>query len=300
MQTVADELKRRQPVNGEARRVFHGRGRAFPGYQDLLIDAYGKLLWVTLFAARDPQWLQQLVLLLRETFPLADTIVLQRRDQPHQPHQVLLGQLPDEPVVEEAGLRFLLRPQGGQNIGFFIDMAAGRALVRELARGKRVLNLFAYSCSFSVAALAGGAEQVVNVDMNKGALALGRRNHQLNNQDLRKVSFLPHEIFRSIAKLRRTGPYDLIICDPPYAQGKSFTAERHWPKLIDRLKGLLAENGEVVACLNAPHLDAGFLREHFAASLPDLSELRCLTAGEDFPQLDVSQGLSIQHFARRP
>ncbi len=298
MQSIATEIIQHLPRNNEARRLFHGRGRALPGYQDLLIDSYGSLIWVTLFAERDDDWLQQLAELLQTLLPQATTIAVRRRDLPHDRPVLLCGELPDKPLAHEAGLNYQLRLTAGQNIGFFIDMAAGRKLVREISAGKKILNLFSYTCSFSVAALAGGARQVVNVDMNRGALQLGRTNHQLNNLDLRKVSFLPHEIFRSLSRLRKLGPFDLIICDPPFAQGKNFTAETHWPKLVARLASLLAPAGEVIACLNAPQMSATDLRSIFAENLPNLQEACCLTAGADFPEADPERGLTIQHYIR--
>ncbi len=296
MQTIITEIKRHLPQDEEARRLFHGRGRIFPGYQDLLIDSYGSLLWITLFAARAPAWRAQLAAELRKLRPQTTCIALQRRDLPHEPPEVLYGALPSQAVAHEAGLNYQLRLTAGQNIGFFIDMAVGRKLVRKNSAGKKILNLFSYTCSFSVAALAGGARQVVNIDMNRGALQLGRTNHQLNNLDLRRVSFLPHEIFRSLSRLRKLGPFDLIICDPPFAQGKNFTAETHWPKLIARLGPLLAPAGEVIACLNAPQMSATDLRSIFAENLPHLDEDCYLTAGADFPGADPDRGLTIQHY----
>lgn len=298
MQTILTEVKRHLPQQGEARRLFHGRGRAFPGYQDLLIDSYGSMVWITLFAERSSEWLAQLGALLGTNLPDIDCIALQRRDLPQAPLELLYGRLPDQPLAHEAGLDYLLRPEVGQNIGFFIDMAAGRALVREIAAGKKILNLFAYSCSFSVAALTGGAQQVVNIDMNRGALDLGYKNHQLNDLDLRNASFLSHEIFRSFGRLRKLGPFDLIICDPPFSQGKNFTAETHWPKLVAKLDQLLAPGGEVIACLNTPQMSAEDLRQIFSEQLPGVRELACLDAGTDFPEADPDRGLSIQHFVR--
>jgi len=284
------------PRNGEARRLFHGRGRVFPGYQDLVIDSYGDLLWITLFAQRNQGWQEELRRTLQDLFPELACMVLQRRDLPGEEPRVLVGRLPVQPLAREAGLSYLLRPGAGQNLGFFIDMARGRELVRSLAAGKKVLNLFAYSCSFSVAALAGGAQQVVNVDMNRGALDLGRRNHQLNRLDLRRASFLPYEIFRSLSRLRKLGPFDLVICDPPYSQGRSFNAEAHWPKLVAKLQGLLGRRGEVVACLNAPQMTAADLGAIFARELPGWREALCCGAGDDFPVQEPRLGVTIQHF----
>jgi 23S rRNA (cytosine1962-C5)-methyltransferase len=298
MQQILTEIRRHLPVDNQARRLFHGRGRCFPGYQDVLIDSYGELIWITLFAAREDGWLRQLALLLREELPQSRCIAVQRRDLPTAAPVVLSGTLPESPRAFEAGLCFQLRPTHGQNIGFFIDMARGRALVRQRSQGKKVLNLFAYTCSFSVAALVGGATQVVNVDMNRGALELGRLNHQLNQLDLRCASFLNIEIFRSFSRLRQLGPFDLIICDPPHSQGKSFKAESHWPKLIDKIPTLLASDGEFIACLNAPHLDSRFLHDLVQARIPVLQEISCLTAGADFPEADARRVVSIHHYSQ--
>jgi 23S rRNA (cytosine1962-C5)-methyltransferase len=296
MHIIKTEIAAHLPLDGQARRMFHGRGRAFPGYQDLLVDSYGSLIWVTLFAERQAAWLAQLGDMLRGMQPEAECIVVQRRDLPQAPLEFLYGQLPLQAQAHEAGLSYLLRPQGGQNIGFFIDMAAGRALVRKLAAGKKILNLFAYSCSFSVVALAAGAQQVINVDMNRGALELGRKNHLHNGLDMRAATFLPLEIFRSISRLRKLGPFDLIICDPPFSQGRNFTADSHWPKLVARLGQLLAPRGEVIACLNAPHMTPVDLRQIFATKLPAHTEISCVGPGADFPEAEQARGLSIQHF----
>ncbi len=178
-------------------------------------------------------------------------------------------------------------------------MAFGRKLVRERSAGKKVLNLFAYSCGFSVAALAGGASQVVNLDMNRGALELGKLNHRLNDIELRRASFLPLELFRSLGRLRKLGPFDLVICDPPASQGKSFTAELHWPKLVRSLPALTAPGGEVLACLNSPRHGPDYLDGLFAAHIPAAERLGLFTPGEDFPEAEVSGGVTL-HLYRLP
>ena len=99
-----------------------------------------------------------------------------------------------------------------------------RQWVADHSQNSRVLNLFAYTCSFSVAAIAGGAQQVVNVDMSRSALQRGRENHRLNQLDERRSTYLAVELFRSFSKLRKLGPFDLIICDPPGDQGDSFSS----------------------------------------------------------------------------
>jgi 23S rRNA (cytosine1962-C5)-methyltransferase len=300
MQIIHDEILQHLPRNGESRRLFHGRGHCFAGYEDLLIDSFTPVVMVTLYQKRPQAWLEELTEMLRSILPeKPQAILLQERFLANGPCRLLHGAMPEDVEAKEAGLSFRLRLGEAQNIGFFPDMAAGRKLVRERATDKRVLNLFAYSCSFSVAALAGGAAQVVNLDMNRGALELGKRNHQLNNIDLRKVSFLPLEFFRSLSKLKKIGPFDLVICDPPAAQGKSFTAEQHWPKLVRTLPKLISPGGEVLACLNAPHLGPNYLDELFAEIIPTAEILGMFTPGEDFPEANLACGVTL-HLYRLP
>jgi len=296
MQTLQTEIRRHLPTGDNVRRLFHGRGHCFPGYEDLVIDAYPPLVMVMLYREREVAWLEELVELLLGLPQPPQAILLQERFLKHAPSRLLYGELPEALDALEAGLRYRLRLGEAQNVGFFPDMAVGRRLVREVADGKKVLNLFAYSCSFSVAALAGGAAQVVNLDMNRGALELGKLNHRLNELDTRRASFLALEFFRSRSKLRKLGPFDLVICDPPASQGNSFTAERHWPKLVRSLSGLLAPGGEVLACHNAPTLGPDYLDDLFAEHLPGGELLRRLLPGDDFPEADPEAGLSLHHY----
>jgi len=294
MQIIRDEIVRHLPIAGEARRLFHGRGHCFTGYDDLVIDCFPPIVMVILYRPRPQAWLEELAGVLESLLPVASRVILlQERFLAKAPSRLLRGDLPERLEALEAGLSFRLRLAEAQNIGFFPDMAAGRQAVRERAAGKSVLNLFAYSCSFSVAALTGGAARVVNLDMNRGALELGKLNHRINGIDLRQTSFLALEFFRSLGKLRKLSPFDLVICDPPASQGKSFTAEDHWPRLVRSLPDLVKTGGEVLACLSAPHLGPDFLDELFVSYIPGAGKIGQFAAGEDFPEAQQSCGVSL-------
>jgi len=300
MQIIHDEIVKHLPASGDTRRLFHGRGRCFAGYDDLVIDYFPPVIMVILHRPRPLAWLDTLAKILETTLPYPPrAILLQERFITNSPSRLLHGILPETLNAHEDGLLFRLRLGEAQNPGFFPDMAVGRRLVRERANGKRVLNLFAYSCSFSVAALAGGARQVVNLDMNRRALELGKLNHRINGIDLRQAGFLPMEFFRSLNKLRRLGPFDLVVCDPPASQGKSFTAVHHWPKLVRCLPELVKPGGEILACLNTPKLAPAFLDGVFAATLPDAEKVGHFTPGEDFPEALAGCGVSL-HLYRLP
>ncbi|AMV73665.1 SAM-dependent methyltransferase, PUA domain-containing [Desulfuromonas sp. DDH964] len=284
---------------GAARRILHGRGQTYPGLEHVTLDWYPPLLLLVLYREPEPDWLAALAVGLRELAAgSACCLLVQYRCRPGTPTHCLWGEEPGTLDAVEAGLRFRIHPSKAQNIGFFPDMAVGRKLVRQVARERRVLNLFAYTCSFSVAALAGGAREVVNLDMHRRSLDIGRLNHQLNGLDLRQAHFLPHDLFKSFGKLRRLGPFDLVIVDPPGPQGQSFQPQRDWPKLLGRLDQLLAPGGEVIAALSAPGPGPGFLRAELARQAPQLELLNQLRAGDDFPESDPERGLTLFHLRR--
>ena len=296
MNLIYSEIKNKTVNGKESRRLFHGRGHFFPGYEDLVIDWFKPVVLVTLYRQREDDWLERIVALLRSQLIGVQAIILQERYLHNSPSRILFGDLTTDVNAVEAGMKYHLRLNGAQNIGFFPDMARGRALVKKIAVKKKVLNLFSYSCSFSVAAISGGATQVINLDMNQGALDLGRANHQLNGLDLRKVSFLSLEIFRSFNRLRKLAPFDLVICDPPGEQGSSFQPQRHWPKLIHKLPELVETGGEILICLSSPHLLLAYIQHLFSEFSPQSELLEIYYPGADFPEIDKNKGLKILRY----
>lgn len=296
MDVLQREIEKKGLLQCESRRLFHGRGHCFPGYEDVLVDWFSPVVLVTLYRRRPEEWLQQLVVWLRN-YLSAQAVVVQERHLREAPSRVF-GQLPQQVNAVEADLSYRLRLNKPQNIGFFLDMAIGRSVVRRSAAGKKILNLFAYTCSFSVAAIHAGARQVVNVDMSQGALRLGQLNHRLNHLDLRRASFLKLEIFRSVSRLRKLSPFDIIVCDPPSEQGSSFRAQRDWPKLACQLPQLLSPTGEMFLCLSSPWLTTSYLEDLFCKSSLPLQLIAKYQAGSDFPEKTIEKGLNILHYRR--
>ncbi len=297
-QQLLDRLRRNlERADGpDCRRLWHGRGNLLPDWNWLTVDWYPPVLHLVSYRPATIEHLQPVLDGLRCALEPA-AMLLQRRDLPETPHQLLEGTLPTEVDAVEQGLRYRLDFSHGRNIGFFPDMATGRTLVRQRAEGRKILNLFAYTCAFSVAALAGGAAQVVNVDMSRSALERGRFNHRLNQLDVRRASFLPHDVLRSFGKLKRLGPFDLVILDPPDTQGSSFRPERDWPKLLRRLPELLRPGGEVLACMAVPRLGLSFLEQTVAEHAPFLQRREHHTAGPDFPETDPDKGLHLNLYS---
>ncbi|MFG6467458.1 class I SAM-dependent methyltransferase [Roseateles sp. BYS87W] len=260
------------PLNAasDAQRLFHGRGGRFPGCEHLALDAFPPVLLLTSFRPLDEAALQAVDQALRARCGDALNWVYQCRGEGAET-RLMAGAVPEPHVVTEAGTRYLVHLMRGQNHGLFLDMAEGRRWVREQVKpGAKVLNLFAYSCAFSVVALQAGAAEVVNVDMASGALSTGRTNHELNGVKA-GAKFLAHDIFNSWGKLTRGGPYDLVVCDPPSFQKGSFVATKDYARLAKRLPALLAPGGLALLCLNAPELTEDFLRQVVAEQAPELT-----------------------------
>ena len=289
------------PSPGDARRIFHGRGGLHPGCEHLALDAFPPALLLTSFQPLDEAALaaigEALAARWRELSDAPLCWGYQCRGE-GAGTRLMAGQLPEPHVVTEAGARYLVHLLRGQNHGLFLDMAEGRRWVREhVAPGDTVLNLFAYSCAFSVVALQAGAREVVNVDMASGALATGRTNHELNGLKA-GARFLAHDIFSSWGKLTRGGPYELVVCDPPSFQKGSFVATKDWARLARRLPALLAPGGHALVCLNAPELGVGFLREAIESNAPGLAFVERVANPVTFPDVSPERGLKVLAYRR--
>lgn len=239
------------PLATDAHRVFHGRGGLYPGCEQWVLDAFPPVLLLTSFQAVSDDDLAAIGVALSTRWaqispdqPL--NWVFQCRAEGHIDTRLMTGTVPDPHVVTENGSNFRVHVLKGQNHGLFLDMAEGREWVRQFVRNYgaeqprlKVLNLFAYTCAFSVVALQAGAKQVVNVDMSHGAMAIGQQNHPLNGIST-GATFLMHDIFKTWGKITRSGPYGLVIVDPPSYQKGSFIATKDYAKLMRRLPELLA------------------------------------------------------------
>ena len=287
----------------ETRRLFHGRGRCWPGLEQLTVDWLQGVVLVSLFKEPEAAQLEDLKqrLLQVSQSPAwatsgAHTLALQHRYLLQSTTEWLVGEVIDDMTITEGGLRYRVDLGRKQNTGLFLDMRYGRDWVRANAEGKRVLNLFAYTCGFSVAAIEGGAEHVVNLDMSSPALNRGRDNHRLNGHDMSKVSFLGHDLFKSWGKVIGKGPYDLVIIDPPSFQKGSFLLTKDYQRVLRRLPELLTAQGTVLACMNDPAMGPDFLIEGMSRDAPSLRFEQRLDNPPEFADVDPQSGLKALVF----
>ena len=310
MQALLDAIAT-MPLPTDAERIFHGRGGLHPGCAHLPLDFFPPVWVLTSFqpiaedvlsgvgAALEQRWQH-----LAPGEPL--NWVFQCRHEGRSDTRTMAGAVPDPHWVTEAGARYRVHVGKGQNHGLFLDMAAGRRWVHEYVAARantrsrmRVLNLFAYTCAFSVVALQAGARQVTNLDMSQGALGIGQQNHRANAV-MANASFLPHDLFSSWGKVNRSGPYGLVIVDPPSYQKGSFVATKDYARLIKRLPDLLEPDGHVLLCLNAPELGTAFLQDQMRELAPALAFVERLANPPAFADISEERSLKVLVYRAPP
>ncbi len=285
----------------EFRRLFHGRGGIWEEIRSVTIDSIDNILLLQLFYDFGEETERELVNLLQAYMRNSrhDTLVLKRRYVRGSNTEVISGSVTGEEVAIENGIKFRLNLLANQNIGYFGDMKNGRSFIESIAKGKRVLNLFSYTCGFSLFARRGGASEVVNVDMSKGALSVGMKNHAINGLDTKGISFLPYNILKSFPKLKRKGPFDIIIIDPPTFQKGSFEATNDYKKIIQKLPELANDTCTLLACLNSPDHTEEFLTEQIKELAPDFIYEQRLENLKEYKSLDESRSLKNLVFQRK-
>ncbi len=196
-------------------------------------------------------------------------------------------------VVEENGLKFEVRLGERLDSGLFLDHRNTRARVKAESAGKRVLNLFAYTGSFSVYAAAGGAKEVTTVDLSTPYLEWAERNFELNGLALKAHRFIQGDVLQWISDAR--GPFDLIVLDPPShstskRMARSFEVQRHHPALLADCLRLLATGGTLYFSTNF----LGFELEPRAVAGRTVEELTPRSIPEDFRQKDIHRCWRIE------
>lgn len=288
-------------LKSEFKRLFHGRGGCYEGFEFLTIDSIGDVLYVVMFGEVNLTLETELLKMLQNLY-LSNKwscVILQKRYILKQPSVILHGKLSDEVYAGEWGLKYKLNLLSSRNIGYFGDMKNARAFVKKNAKDKKVLNLFSYTCAFSIAALAGGATSVVNVDMSKGALSIGRINHHLNEFSTKNVKFMPYNILKSWNRIKKAGPYDMIIIDPPTFQKGSFIATNDYDKIVKKLHTLAHEGCVVLAATNSPDIDVKYITDIFTVHAKEFEFIKRLENPKSYPVIKLEKSLKNLIFVKQ-
>jgi 23S rRNA (cytosine1962-C5)-methyltransferase len=174
-------------------------------------------------------------------------------------------------VAHEEGLCYEIDFLAGYSCGLFLDQRANRRTLRA-SKVKSILNLFSYTCSFSVAGAAGGA-QTLSIDLSKPALARGRRNFALNGLSLEGHRFIADDAFDVLPRLaRRKEKFDAIVLDPPtFSRGRNgrlFRAERDFGRLIELAFTCTVPGSVILLSANCSKLDLSLLKKLAKSHVP--------------------------------
>lgn len=199
-------------------RLVHGEGDMLPG---LVVDIYGNAAVVQCHSVGMYLSRKYIAEAICAVFGDAIEAIYDKSSQtlPYKAELgaidgYLWGRLPSsDNVVLENGLKFNVNWEEGQKTGFFIDQRENRDLVRQYSKGRKVLNTFCYTGGFSVAALAGGATEVVSIDLSERAVKLAEKNVLLNFGEDAPHSAIATNAVEYLKDIDDS--YDLIILDPP-------------------------------------------------------------------------------------
>jgi 23S rRNA (cytosine1962-C5)-methyltransferase len=195
-------------------RLINGEGDGIPG---LIIDRYADALSMQIYSLG----LEPYISLIKDEVLklLPKTRWIWRRNQIRLANSIQEGliygkNLPSKIVFKENNLRFYTDLINGQKTGFFLDQRANRALIRSVARGRAFLNICGYTGAFTVAAVAGGANKSVTVDVAQPALEEAQRNLELNKLNSAAHKIVCQDMYEYLENSKE-GAFDLIVLDPP-------------------------------------------------------------------------------------
>ncbi|MEW6515585.1 MAG: class I SAM-dependent rRNA methyltransferase [candidate division FCPU426 bacterium] len=274
-----------------ALRLVNGQGDGLPG---ITLDRFDRHFLIQTYSARPALSPSLLAEYVRSRFPAA-YIISKNRTLPAAEciarAEVWLEEAGPQTEITEHGLHFRVDLRDAVNPGLFLDMRANRLRVAKRAKGRRILNAFAYTCAFGVHACSRGASQVVNVDISRKVLAWGEQNYRLNQLPVKDGEFVAADCglyLRGAAK--RSNCFDLVILDPPsFArhQGRVFTVKTGLPRLIKAGLEVLNQNGTLFVSTNHSEVDdkllGRWLRNAGLAAGRHLRRMQTWGQDSDFP-----------------
>jgi len=230
----------------------------------LIIEIYEDKLHVSEYKRRHlmseeehEEWLNECVKIMRDVIQISEGNIFlktRKRKEGRGNQYQKTGESKNELVVHENGLKFIVNLSDYLDTGLFLDHRITRQMVKEQSDGKRVLNLFSYTGSFSVYAAAGEASKVVSVDLSKTYLNWAQKNMNLNFPDLINHE-LVHADVKQYLKTVAEKSFDLIIMDPPtFSNSKRMEdfldIQKDHVELINDCMNILSKEGKLFFSTN--------------------------------------------------
>ena len=276
-----------------ALRLVNGVG---DGLKGLSLDQYNQHFVIQVFDSKAFAYVPAVTQYISENLNPAFLVVKDRtssdgRSLDKPKIEVLVNRGESKTVVTENSLKFGIDVIDTINAGLFLDMRHNRKQIGELANNKRVLNCFAYTCSFGVYAKMGGAKEVINVDISKKGLDKGRENYRVNALVFTDKEFIRTNCYHYLLHAaEKDNQFDIIILDPPsFARydHKVFHVVKELPKLIMTALKILNNKGFMHITTNYAQYSTvqlmNDIRTYLRASGRSSRALIPLTQDRDFP-----------------
>jgi 23S rRNA (cytosine1962-C5)-methyltransferase len=249
-------------------RLFNGHLEGDPRY---VVDAYGTTAVVFHHAEPGDPALVPLIDALRQRLPWLRAVVVKERAGATE--EARIGRVahlePGAAVAREVvehGVRYAVDLLLNQDAGFYLDTRHLRRWLIDRMVGQRVLNTFAYTGSLGVAALAGGAAEVLQTDLNARYLDVAKASTALNGFPVDRRAFVARDFFSFAKGAKLSGArFDTAIVDAPFfssTRGGTIDLSRNVPQLLNKVRPLVRSGGRLVVVNNALYLSgADFMRE---------------------------------------
>ncbi len=195
-------------------RAFYSEGDLISG---LVVDRYGDILSVQVLSKAVEYFWNEIEGILDEVFSPKE--IIRRDDSPARSQEGMEIREHEDSLtveVEEFGIRYLVDVKRGHKTGFYLDQKDNRFMLRTMAAGKRVLDIFSYIGAWSMNALKGGVKEVWAIDISKRVLDVFKENVRLNGFPMEKVKLLKGDAFDTVKELFKSGErFDIVVNDPP-------------------------------------------------------------------------------------
>lgn len=249
---------------GDSYRALFSEGDLLPG---LIVDKFGDVLVVQSLTAGIDRLLNDIIPALDDVYTPA-AIVL-RNDSPSRAleglpmeRRVVKGELAEQLIIEESGIRYAVDVLTGQKTGFFFDQRENRLALRGLVKDRKVLDCFCYTGAWSLSAAKFGASEVMGIDSSDKAIALAVQNAAMNNLN---VFFKNADVFDELKEMeKRQERFGCIILDPPAfvkSRAKIREAVKGYKEINRRAMRLIEPGGLLVSCSCSYHVNQDLFRE---------------------------------------
>jgi 23S rRNA (cytosine1962-C5)-methyltransferase len=278
-------------------RLVNGEGDGLPG---MTVDRYGEYLMLQLYTTAWEAYRSELVAALAKVFQSTgiylkyrpqQTRKLEAQNKSRQTNELLAGSpAPDVYQVKEDGLYYQVNLRRGLHTGLFPDQRRNRRELMPRVAGMRVLNLFAFTGAFSVAAAAAGASRVTSIDVSEKYLGIARENFRANRIDPQQHEFIVGDVFAELARMQVEGRrFDCILFDPPSfstTKKSRFSTQGGTADLVSAVLPLLFAGGLLVGSSNHQKVSLDDYLKELRRGTAAGNRLRTIFVGgqpEDFP-----------------